>query len=132
MLAQLNLYAIIGLIIVVLALSTGWYLTNRLTTAEIDTLQQRNATLTSAVEMNERTIAQMIADAQQLAAANQKLTSRIGAAEIETATAWQTIEALDLASGSDPTKIEARANEAFAGSIDALRMATGNTSASGN
>jgi outer membrane murein-binding lipoprotein Lpp len=84
MFAQLNLYAIIGLIIVVLALSSGWYLSNRIKSAEIDTLTQQHATLTSAIETNERTIAQMIADAQTLAFANQKLSHRIMATEMGT------------------------------------------------
>jgi CO/xanthine dehydrogenase FAD-binding subunit len=85
MLAQFNLYAIIALIIVVIALGGGWYVSNRLKTVEIDTLTQHNATLTSAVETNERTIAQMIADAQAIAAYNSKLTHSIMASEMEQA-----------------------------------------------
>ncbi|WP_313199940.1 hypothetical protein [Rhizobium sp.] len=125
MFAQLNLYALIALIIAVVVLSTGWYVSHRISSAEIDTLTQRNATLTSAIETNEKTIAQMVIDAQVLAAANTKLTTSIMAAEMASATAWQSIDALDLESGvDDPTGLETRVNEAFAASIERLRMAT--------
>ncbi|AYD01723.1 hypothetical protein [Neorhizobium sp. NCHU2750] len=124
MLAQFNLYAIIALIIVVIALGGGWYVSNRLKAAEIDTLTQRNAVLTSAVETNEKTIAQMVADAQTLAAANQKLTHSIMASEMEQAQSWNAIDALDLATDTDATGLEARANDAFAQSIQALRLTT--------
>lgn len=124
MFAQLNLYAIIALFIAVIALSGGWYISHRISSAEIDTLTQRNAVLISAVETNEKTIAQMIADAQVLAASNQKLTSRIVAAEMEHVEAWNAIDAFDLTTDSDANGMEARVNDAFAQSIDALRAAT--------
>jgi len=124
MLAQFNLYAIIALIIVVIALGGGWYVSHRISSAEIDTLNQRNAVLTSAVETNEKTIQQMVADAQTLAAANQKLTHSIMASEMEQASSWNAIDALDLATDTDANGIEARANDAFARSINALRLTT--------
>lgn len=122
---QLHLYSIIALFIAVIVLGGGWYVSHRISAAEIDTLTQRNAVLTSAVETNERTIAQMIADAQTLAASNQKLTSRIIAAEMEHVEAWKAIDALDLESTGDTAELEARANDAFGDSINALRVATG-------
>lgn len=124
MLAQFNLYAIISLIITVIALGGGWYVSHRISSAEIDTLNQRNAVLTSAVETNEKTIQQMVADAQTLAAANQKLTHSIMASEMEQASSWNAIDALDLATDTDANGIEARANDAFARSINALRLTT--------
>jgi hypothetical protein len=65
----------------------------------------------------------LIADAKVLAASNQKLTSRIGAARMEHVEAWHTIDALDLEFDTgDAAVLEARANDTFAASIDALRM----------
>ncbi len=124
MFAQLNLYAIIALIIAVFALGGGWYVSHRISTAEIDTLTQRNTVLTSAIETNEKTIAQMIADAATLAAANQKLSQSIMASEMEQASSWYAIDALDLASAGDDAGIEMRVNDAFSASISALRAAT--------
>lgn len=101
-------------------------MSNRLKSAEIDTLIQRNAVLTSAIETNERTIAQMVTNAQTLAASNQKLTSRIVAAEMEHVEAWKAVDALDLESDTgDAAELEARANDAFAAQIQALRITTG-------
>ena len=125
MFASLNLYAIIALLFAVIVLGGGWYVSNRISAAEIDTLTQRNAALTSAVETNEKTIAQMIADAQVLAAANAKFSHDVMKAEMEQAASWNAIDALDLESNGDTAELEARANNAFAASIDALRMATG-------
>ncbi|MBO0144030.1 hypothetical protein JZX87_23010 [Agrobacterium sp. Ap1] len=123
MFAQFHLYAIIALIIAVVVLGSGWYISHRVSSAEINNLSQRNVVLTSAVEQNERTIATLIADAQVLAALNQKLTSRIGAARMEHVEAWHTIDALDLEFDTgDAAVLEARANDTFAASIDALRM----------
>lgn len=122
--AQISLYLTIALSITAFVLGGGWYVSNRLKTAEIDTLTQRNAVLISAVETNEKTIAQMVADAQTLAAANQKLTDSIMASEMEQASSWNAIDALDLATDTDANGIEARANEAFSASIDTLRAAT--------
>ncbi len=123
--AQLNLYAIIALIIAVIALGGGWYISHHISSAEIDTLKQRNAVLTSAVEQNERTIAQMIADAQVLAAANAKLSRDIMKSEIEQAASWNAIDALDLESGTgDATGLETKVNAEFIKSIDVLRTIT--------
>ncbi|MBW9089719.1 hypothetical protein JNB91_18015 [Rhizobium wenxiniae] len=126
MFAQLNLYAIIALFIALIALGGGWYVSHRISTAEIDTLTQRNAVLTNAVETNERTIATIIADAAPLAATNQKLTHSIIATEMEQAASWNAIDALDLATDSDDAGIEKQANYAFAASISALRAASSN------
>lgn len=123
--AQISLYLIITLFVFVLILGGGWYLSHRISTSEIDTLTQRNGVLTNAVETSERTIAIMITDAQVLAAANAKLTHSIMASDMEQAASWNAIDALDLASGGDAAALEALANDTFAASIDALRMATG-------
>ena len=124
MFAQLHLTAIIALFIAVIILGGGWYVSHRISTAEIDTLTQRNVVLNSAVETNEKTIAQMIIDARTLAAANAKLSHDIMATEMEQAVSWNAIDALDLESTGDTAELEARANNAFAESIAALRMAT--------
>lgn len=124
MLARLNLYAIIALIITVITLGGGWYITNRVNKAELDTLEQKNAVLTTAVETNERTIQQMIIDAQVLAASNQKLTTRIVAAEMEFVDEWAAINALDLESDqalADASQLENTLNDAFQQSVDRLR-----------
>jgi hypothetical protein len=126
MLAQLNLYAIIALILAIIAVGGGWYITNRISQAELATLRQTNAVLTSAVETNEGTIQQMIVDAQVLAASNQKLTTRIVAAEMEFVDEWAAINALDLESDqalADTSELEKTLNETFQQSVDRLRTA---------
>lgn len=125
MLQSINLYIILGLIAVIVILGGCWWYQSNRDAATIDTLKANNIRLEDAVSLNERTIAAMIADALTLAAANQKLTHSIMASEMEQAASWNAIDALDLASGGDDTGIEARANDAYAASIQALRMATG-------
>lgn len=122
--AQFNLYLIIGLIALVIALGGGWYLNRSMDAATIDTLKANNVRLTDAVEQNEKTIAQMIIDAQVLAASNEKLTSRIIATEMEFVDEWSAINALDLESTDDTAELEARANDSFSKSVEALRTAT--------
>lgn len=125
MLNQINTYLIVGLLALVLALGGGWYLNRSWDAATIDTLKADKIRLTDAVEQNEKTISQMIIDAQVLAASNQKLTSRIVAAEMQHVEAWKAIDALSLESTGDTAELEARANDAFGDSINALRVATG-------
>lgn len=124
MLQSITLYIFIGLIAVIVILGGCWWYQSSRDAATIDTLKANNIRLEDAVSLNERTIQQMVADAQTLAAANTKLTSRIAASEIENATTWQTIEALDLQSTGDDSGLEAKANERFSASIDAIRAAT--------
>lgn len=125
MLQSINLYIILGLIAVIVILGGCWWYQSNRDAATIDTLKANNIRLEDAVSLNERTIAAMIADAQVLAASNQKLTSRIVAAEMQHVEAWKAIESLDLESTGDRAELEARANDAFADSIEALRVATG-------
>lgn len=122
---QLYLYTIAALVLAVIILAGGWFVSDRIASAEIDTLTQKNVTLTSAVETNEKTIAQMVAEARTLAAANQKLTHSIMASEMEQAASWNAIDALDLESDTgDTAELEARANSTFSVSVQALRLAT--------
>jgi hypothetical protein len=82
--------------------------------------------------VNERTIAQMIADAQTLAAANQKLTSRIVAAETEFVDELSAINALDLESDIGDVKgLETKVNDGFFRSIDVLRTSQNNSLVAG-
>lgn len=127
MFPQIQIYAIIGLTVLIIALGGTWYVTNRIKTAEMDALQSRNAVLSTAVEMNERTIQQMVVDAETLAAANKTLTNRIVATELEHVEAWQAIDALDLNSDAamdDATGLEGTINDTFVRSIHILRSAT--------
>lgn len=127
MLAQIQIYAVIGLTVIIIALCGTWYVTNRIKTAEMDTLQSRNAVLATAVEMNERTIQQMVVDAQVLAQSNQKLTSRIVTTEMEFVDEWAAINALDLESDqavADVAGLETKINNTFAKSVEDLRSAT--------
>jgi hypothetical protein len=93
--------------------------------ATIDVLKANNIRLEDAVSLNERTIQQMISDAQVLAAANAKLSRDIMKSEMEQAASWNAINTLDLETDTgDAAEIEARANDAFAASIDAVRRIT--------
>ncbi|MDX0193225.1 hypothetical protein GOC06_06945 [Sinorhizobium meliloti] len=125
MLSQFNLYIIIGLILALVATSGGFLLYRRITLAEIAVLEQRNATLTLAVDQQIKTIEQMVKDAEALANANKFLSDRITATEAAFVDEWSAIEALDLASGTgEPGELEKRLNDEFARSLDALRNAT--------
>jgi hypothetical protein len=87
-----------------------------------------NAKLEPSVELKERTIQQMVLDAQTLASANKTLTNRIVATEMEHVNAWQSIDALDLVSDAamdDVIGLEMDIKETLAKSIDGLRTATG-------
>ncbi|AYD00935.1 hypothetical protein [Neorhizobium sp. NCHU2750] len=124
MLQQFTLYIILGLIAVIVILGGCWWYQSSRDAATIDTLKANNARLEDAVSTNEKTIAQMVADAQTLAAANAKLTHSIMATEMEQAASWNAIDALDLTTDSDASGIETKANDAFAASIDAIRAIT--------
>lgn len=124
MLQSITLYIILGLIAIIVILGGCWWYQSSRDAATIDTLKANNIRLEDAVSLNERTIAAMIADALTLAAANQKLSHSIMSSEMEQASRWNAIDALDLATDSDACQIEARANDAFAASIRELRLAT--------
>ncbi|RVK79386.1 hypothetical protein CN157_09365 [Sinorhizobium meliloti] len=125
MLNQFNLYIIIGLILALVATSGGFLLYRRITLAEIAVLEQRNATLTLAVDQQTKTIEQMVKDAEALANANKFLSDRMTATEAAFVDEWSAIEALDLASGTgEPGELEKRVNDEFRRSLDALRNAT--------
>lgn len=127
MLTQINLYLIIGLFIAVLVLGGGWYLNNKIKTSEIAALNAEKATLTESVERQERTIEQMVRDAQVLADANKQLMNRIVTSEMEFVDEWSATNSLDLES-DDATgnvdELERVVNDRFMASIEALRAAT--------
>lgn len=128
MLTQINLYLILGLIAFCLLLGGGWYWQSGRDAATIDTLKGNNAKLQLSVELNEKTIEQMVKDAQVLAQANQKLTSRIVTTEMEFVDEWAAIDALDLESDqavANVAGLEAKINDSFAKSVEDLRSATG-------
>ncbi|MBB6507246.1 hypothetical protein F4695_000565 [Rhizobium soli] len=128
MLTQLNLYLMIDLFAVCLILGGGWCWQSGRDAAIIDTLKGNAAKLELSVELNEKTIEHMVRNAQTLAAANQTLTNRIVATEVEHVEAWQSIDALDLVSDAgmdDVTGLEMDSKETLAKSIDGLRAATG-------
>lgn len=125
MLSQFSLYTIIGLILALVATSGGFLLYRRITLAEIAVLEQRNATLTLAVDQQTKTIEQMVKDAEALANANKFLSDRMTATEAAFVDEWSAINALDLASGTgEPGELEKRLNDEFGRSLDALRNAT--------
>ncbi|MDX1114769.1 hypothetical protein GOL31_23490 [Sinorhizobium medicae] len=125
MLNQFNLYIILALILALVATSGGFLLYRRITLAEIAVLEQRNATLTLAVDQQTKTIEQMVKDAEVLANANKFLSDRMTATEAAFVDEWSAIEALDLASGTgEPGELEKRVNDEFRRSLDALRNAT--------
>lgn len=128
MLNQINLYALVGLIIICLLVGGGWYWQSSRDAATIDTLKGNNAKLELSVELNEKTIENMVRDARVLASSNQKLTSRIFTTEMEFVDEWAAINALDLESDqavADVAGLEAKINDTFAKSVDGLRAATG-------
>ncbi|MQU78054.1 hypothetical protein FB009_11782 [Sinorhizobium medicae] len=96
MLNQFNLYIILALILALVATSGGFLLYRRITLAEIAVLEQRNATLTLAVDQQTKTIEQMVKDAEALANANKFLSDRMTATEAAFVDEWSAIEALDL------------------------------------
>lgn len=125
MLNQFNLYITMGLILALVATSGGFLLYRRITLAEIAVLEQRNATLTLAVDQQTKTIEQMVKDAEALANANKFLSDRLTATEAAFVDEWSAINALDLASGTGvPGELEKRLNDEFTRSLDALRNAT--------
>lgn len=125
MLNQFNLYITMGLILALVATSGGFLLYRRITLAEIAVLEQRNSTLTLAVDQQTKTIEQMVKDAEALANANKFLSDRLTATEAAFVDEWSAINALDLASGTGvPGELEKRLNDEFTRSLDALRNAT--------
>lgn len=127
MFAQINLYLILGLVTVCLLLGGGWYWQSGRDQATIDTLKGNNAKLQLSVELNEKTIENMVRDARVLASSNQKLTSRIVTSEMEFVDEWAAINSLDLESDeatADVAGLEATVNSSFATSVDELRSAT--------
>ncbi|AGR47924.1 hypothetical protein PHIM7_220 [Sinorhizobium phage phiM7] len=128
MFQQFNLYIIIGLILALVATSGGFYLYRRITVAEIAALEQKNATLTLAVDQQKKTIEQMIKDAEALANANKFLSDRMAETETQFVDEWSAINALDLASEAvtgNPAELEQKINDEFNKSIEALRNSTG-------
>ncbi|GCA50616.1 hypothetical protein KGO5_03063 [Sinorhizobium sp. KGO-5] len=125
MLNQFNLYIILALILALVATSGGFLLYRRITLAEIAALEQRNTTLTLAVDQQTKTIEQMVKDAEALANANKFLSDRMTATEAAFVDEWSAIEALDLTSGTgEPGELEKRVNDEFRRSLDAIRNAT--------
>lgn len=117
----------IGLVAVCLLLGGGWYLQSGRDAATIDTLKGNNAKLQLSVELNQKTIENMVRDARVLASSNQKLTSRIVTSEMEFVDEWAAINALDLESDqavADVAGLEAKVNDSFAKSVEDLRSAT--------
>lgn len=100
MLSQFNLYIIIGLILALVATSGGFLLYRRITLVEIAVLEQRNATLTLAVDQQTKTIEQMVQNAERLAAANKFLSERFAATQTEIVMGLTSTISTDFYSGS--------------------------------
>ena len=125
MLQSSTLYIFVGLIAVIGIMGGCWGYQSSRDAATIDVLKANNIRLEDAVSLNERTIQQMISDAQVLAAANAKLSRDIMKSEMEQAASWNAINTLDLETDTgDAAEIEARANDSFAASLDAVRRIT--------
>ncbi|RVM26275.1 hypothetical protein [Sinorhizobium meliloti] len=121
MLNQFNLYIIMGLILALVATSGGFLLYRRITLAEIAVLEQRNATLTLAVDQQTKTTEQMVQNAERLAAANEFLSERFAATETEFVMDVDRIEGLGF---GEIDGLLQRINDEFQRSIDGLRKAT--------
>jgi hypothetical protein len=124
MLNRINLYIIIGLFALLIALGGSFYAYHRISSSEIAALEQQTTTYRLAVESSEATIAKMKTDAELLAKANAMLTDRFIQSEADLAASWSAINELDLMTDADPPEAERRINEAFAASIDELRRIT--------
>lgn len=122
---QFSLYIIIGLIVLLVAVSGDFALYQRAAKAEIAVLTQQNATYALAVDQQRQTIDALQRDAETLAKANKFLSTRMTETETQFAAEWSAIDALSLASeGSTPDELEKRTNNEFQRSIDGLRQAT--------
>lgn len=117
----LSLYAIIFLIILLVATSGGFALYQRSAKAEIAILTSQNATYALAVDQQRNTIETLQADAIRLASANRFLTERFAGAEQAFTEDVYRIDALDL---SDIEGLQDRVNDEFQRSIDGLRNTT--------
>ncbi|MCK3776195.1 hypothetical protein MZK49_05560 [Ensifer sesbaniae] len=123
----ISLYAVIFLILALLATGGSFYAYRQNAKIEIATLIQESATLRTAVTTQAATITQMEADAAKLASANRLLSERFAETERDFVNEWASIDALNVASaetGADAEALEKAANETFSKSIEQLRQAT--------
>ncbi|KAA3511599.1 hypothetical protein [Agrobacterium rosae] len=117
MLSQIKSYAIIGAVILFIALSGAFGIYYKIASSQIDTLTASNATLSLTVALNEKTIDQMKLDAETLSKSIVELNKTNRVIEDNFAKEWSAIDQMDALS-------EDQANSSFAQSIKRLKAAT--------
>lgn len=117
----ISLYAVIFLILALLATGGTFYTYREAAKTEIAELHRANAAYQISIDLQKATITQMEADAQRLASANRFLSERFAETEADYSADLTRIDGLDL---SDTEGLEARVNAEFSRSIDGLRKAT--------
>lgn len=117
MLSQIKSYAIIGTVILFVALTAAFGIYYKIASSQIESLTAANATLSLSLALNEKTIEQMKKDAEKLSKSIVELNKTNRVIEDTFAKEWSAIDQLDALT-------EDQANEQFAQSIGGLRAAT--------
>lgn len=117
MLSPMKSYAIVGAVILFIALCGAFGIYYRIASSQIETLIASNATLSLTVVLNEKTIDQMKLDAETLSKSIVELNKTNRVIEDTFAKEWSAIDHMDVLT-------EEKANEKFALSIERLKAAT--------
>jgi len=134
MFSTIQLYIIVGLMIIIAILGGGWYYQNNIKSAEIATLTERNSRYEMVIEQQSKTIDQMVADAKREAETKQAMIRQIVKTEMDFVDEWSAINELDISSEAaiaDAETLERKVNEEFQKSVDSLKASSGSKPDSG-
>jgi hypothetical protein len=131
MFQQLQNYIIIGLLVALVVVGGAAGLYYRITKAEIDTLHASAAKYEVAIELQDKTINRLQADAKLLAESTKTLNDTIQKTENNFVVEWQNIESMDFSPMIDAAELERKINDEFKKSIDGLRTDTDGSKSGG-
>lgn len=117
MLSQIKSYAIMGTVILFIALTAVFGIYYKIASSRIESLAAANATLTLTIALNDKTIEQMRLDADKLSKSIVELNKTNRVIEDTFAKEWSAIDQLE-------TLTEDQANDQFAQSIERLKAAS--------
>jgi len=131
MFQQLQTYIIIGLVVALLVVGGAAGLYYRITKAEIDVLHANAAKYEVAIELQDKTINNLQANAKRLADSTKTLNDTIRNTENNFVIEWQNIESMDFSPLINTQELERKINNEFQKSIDGLRTVTGDGKSNG-
>lgn len=124
----LQTYVMIGLVVLLMTVSGAFYFSHKASAAREAGLIKEVATYSQAVEIQKKTIQELVADAEKQAQANRELSAQMRMSEEEFVSEWSAINALDLTSAealANTDELERKVNAEFSRSIENLKGATG-------